>query len=628
MNIAARSSSTTGLTRRRFLTGAATIGAVSALSLAGCAPTGASSAADADALATGDAMIYTGSGSGRMGNILVKVGISGTAITSIDVVKQHETPMIANSALSRIPQLVIRNQSLDVDAVTGATITSFGLKEAIADALSQAGLSESDLAKTGKETGIVPEDPIEADIAVVGGGLTGLTAAVRALQNGKTVALFEETAHLGGSSCVSDGWITGAGTIMERAEGIEDSPEKFYSFLTQGSDDPAVVPFPENTRTYAETSGELMDWLDTYVNVDFGERKGGYGLYTPPDEPRIYGVNNGGGAMDMALIEIIQDEVQKGNASIILESRATSILKDDGGAVSGLKITYANGDVKEFPFKAVILGTGGYSHNQEMMPYKNCGSCSPSTASGHGWELAENAGAKMIERAVYAPYAGGIPNAGFEMRYQANLKLPGIIWINQEGTRMANEDKPLLAKAAWGKASDNIGFVVFSEAQLIDGLRPIVLTSYLEGELTPWQSVDLLNSLIDKGEVAWKAASAEELAKSAGIDAAAFVDTIETYNDHCDEGVDPDFGREGMQKLTGILYAIKTVPYQLQCTGGMRVNEDGNVLDESEKPIPGLYAGGEAIGMRQSSAGGQGGCGLGNAATWGYISANSASAYV
>lgn len=616
---------TGSLTRRGFLTGAVAVGAASALGFAGCAP-GATSAASAES-SPADVRTYTGSGAGRMGDIMVKVGIADNVIASVEVIKQHETPMIANSALSRIPQLVVRNQSLDIDAVTGATITSFGLKEAIGNALSQAGLSEKDLAKTGKDDGIKAEEPIEADIAVVGGGLTGLVAAARALQNGKRVALFEETAHLGGSSCVSDGWITGADTIMERAEGIEDSADQFYAFLTQGSEDPAIVPYPEITRTYAETSGPLMDWLDTYVNVDFGERKGGYGLYTPPDQPRIYGVNNGGGSMDMALIELIQSGIREGNASVVLEARATNILKDDG-AVSGLEITYADGTVKEFPFKAVIMGTGGYSHNQDMMPYANCGTCSPSTASGHGWELAENAGACMLPPSIYAPYAGGIPNAGFEMRYQANLKFPGAIWMGLEGARMANEDVPLLAKGAWGKASDNVGYVVFSDAQRVEGLRPIVLTSYLEGELTPWQSAELLDSLVDEGKVAWKADSAVELARAAGIDEAAFAQTIETYNGYCDAGNDADFGRTGLQKLEGALYALKTVPYQLQCTGGIRVNADANVLDASEQPIPGLYAGGEAIGMRQSSAGGQGGCGLGNAATWGYIAADSASAYV
>lgn len=614
------------VSRRSFLAGAAALGAVSALGFAGCAPA-SEKGSDAGASVEGDAVVATGSGAGRMGDIMVKMSLVGSTITGIEVIKQHETPMIANSALSRIPELVIRNQLLDVDAVAGATITSFGLKAAIEDALANAGLSKSDLAKTGSDSGILVEEPIEADIAVVGGGLTGLVATARALQNGKKVVLFEETAHLGGSSCVSDGWITGADTIMERAEGVEDSAEQFYAFLTQGSDDPAIVPYPENTRKYAEMAGPVLDWLDTYANVDFGDRAGGYGLYTPPDQPRIYGVNNGGGALDMALIQLIQDGIRDGNASVVLEARATSILKDESGAVSGLEITYADSTVREYAFKAVVLATGGYSHNEEMMPYENCGTCSPSTASGHGFELAEAAGANMLPPEIYAPYAGGIPNAGFEMRYQANLKLPGEIWVNQEGARMANEDYPLLAKAAWGKASGNIGFVVFSEAQLVEGLRPIVMTSYLEGELTPWQSRDLLDELVAEGDVAWKADSASELAKAAGIDG-ALAETLEAYAGYCDAGEDPDFGRTKMQKLEGALYAIKTIPYQLQCTGGARVDPSAAVLDEKDEPIAGLFAGGEAIGMRQSSAGGQGGCGLGNAATWGYIAADSASEYV
>ena len=315
-----------GISRRGFIGGVAATAALSAFGLAACAPggqkeqTSASAAssddADADAEPAGEPIVVTGSGTGRMGDIMVKVGLTGSTITSIDVIKQHETPLIANSALSRIPNLVVKNQSLDVDAVCGATITSFGLREAIGDALSKAGLSAGDLANSGNDTGIRVEEPIEADIAVIGGGLTGLVATVRALQNGKSVVLFEETAHLGGSSCVSDGWLTGADTIMERAEGIEDSPDKFYAFLTQGGNDPAVVPYPDITRAYVEASGPLMDWLDTYVNVDFGERKGGYGLYTPPDLPRIYGVNNGGGAMDLALIQLIQQGIDEGKASV------------------------------------------------------------------------------------------------------------------------------------------------------------------------------------------------------------------------------------------------------------------------------------------------------------------------
>lgn len=632
-----------GLSRRDFLAGAgAALGAAGIAGLTGRASAFADEAEDEAAAeeeiaveeetadsadsadAEGELQIYTGSGEGRKGDIMVKVGISGTTLESIEVIKQHETPQIANSAISRIPQLMIKNQTVNVDAVTGATITSYGIIAAVKDALDQAGLSDDDLAHTGEDDGVVAETPIDADIAVIGGGLTGLVATVRALENGQKVVLFEETAHVGGSCCVSDGWVTGADTIMEQQEGIEDSVDQFYAFLAS---DESAVPYPDITYKFAETAGTVLDWLDTYVNVDFGDREGGYGLYVAPDVPRIYGVNNGGGSMVLSLVELIQDGIAEGNCSVILEARATSILKDDAGAVSGVEITYNNGNVLDYPCKAVILATGGYSNNEDMMPYANCGACSPSTASGHGWDLAATADAKTYDIAAYAPYAGGIRNEGFEMRYQANMSLPGEIWVNLEGTRMANEDNALLAKSAWGLATDNIGYVVFSENQLYSGCRPIVLTSYLEGELTPWESMDLLDELIEDGQVAWKADSAEELAELAGIDA-AFATTISDYNSYVDAGEDPDFGREDLEKLEGTLYAIKTVPYQLQCSGGVLITVDAEVYGSDDEVIPGLYAGGEAIGMRQACGGSQGGCGLGNAYTWGYIAADSACAYV
>lgn len=623
--------------RRSFVTGAAaSAAALTAISLSGtlASPAHAADAGAGGAGAHGDTgeapetVYYDGSAAGRRGRIYVKVGLAGTRIVSVDVVKQRETPLIAATALSRIPQLIVRNQSLDVDSVTGATMTSAGIRLAVADALDKAGLSDDDLANSGRETGVMAQVPPAADIAVVGAGLTGLVATVRALQLGKTVALIEESGHVGGSSCVSDGWITGADTIMERTEGTQDSADQFYAFLSQGSDDPSVVPYPEVVRRFAETAGPVLDWLDSYVNVDFGDRKGGYGLYVAPDQPRIYGVNNGGGAMDDALMELVQDAVAEGRCSVTLECRATKIDRDETGCVSGLELTFADGTAAAYPCRAVIAATGGYTHNQDMMPYENCGSCSPSTASGHGWKLLENAGALMDPRAKFAPYAGGIPVSGFEMRYQANLKMPGIVWIAPEGTRMGNEDVPLMAKKLWGTATGNVGYILFSEAQRSDAVRPIVLTSYLEGELTPWESWNLLDNLVAWDEVAWKAETAEELGEKAGIDPGALAATVETYNGYCATGSDPEFGRTNLQELVGTLYLVKTVPYQLQGTGGARVTPEAEVLDADEAVIAGLFAGGEAIGMRQACGGSQGGCGLGHAATFGYIAAESACAYL
>ena len=620
------------ISRRSFLTGAAAIGAVSAMGFAGCASEEASdnNASSTSSTSEGNRVTYTGSGAGRMGDIMVKVELDDTTITSVNVYKHHESPLIADSALTRIPQLVVKNQSVDFDAVSGATITSAGLRAAINDALEQAGLSAHDLAQTGSEAGVIVEEPIEdAVVAVIGGGLSGMTCAARLLQNGVKTVLFEETAHVGGSSCVSDGWITGAGIQMQKEQGVEDSPELFYEFLSKDGNDPAIIPYPEITKEFSVKAGEVMDWLDRYVNVDFGDRIGGNGLYVPPNVPRIYGVNSGGAGLGRTLIQLIQNDIQAGNASIVLEARATNLLQDDSGAVTGVEITYADGTVKEYNYQAVVLCTGGYSHNEELLPYENCGSCSPSTASGHGFELAKNAGALLDMTQVAPAYAGGIPNAGFEMRYEHNFSgFKGALWINQEGTRMANEDISLLAKAAWQNASNNIAFFVFSEAQRVDYLRPIKLTSYLEGELTPWQSWNILDEFIEKGEVAFKADTVEELADLAGIDGTALAATIEAYNGYCDAGVDPDFERKGLQKLEGALYAIKGIPYQLQTGGGVRITAKAEALDTNENVISGLYIGGETVGMKQSSGASQGGCGLGTAATWGYVAADSASEYV
>jgi len=593
----------------------------------GCSSSKATSKASEEANAA-----FTGTGEGHNGDIVVKVGMDGKTITSVTVVKQSETAYIANPALTRIPELIVKNQSLEFDAVAGATMTTDGIREAVSAALAQADLSADDLAKSGTATGLVAEKPIEADIAIVGGGLSGLSALARLLQQGRKAVLFEESAHVGGSCCVSDGWITGAGTKLEKAQGIEDSPEKMCQYMLAAAKAMgAEAAYPEIVKAYCDKSGEVVDWLDSYINVDFGDRTGGYGLYVAPDTPRIYGVP-GGDRLVEALLNIIDDGIAAGNASIILDAHVTGIKQGADGTVNGLEVTYATGDVETFDYRAVLLCTGGYSSNRDMLDqngFTKYGSGAPATAAGHGFELAQSAGAQLVLMQMSTPYPASINMGTLARRYKANVSLPGCIWVSKLGKRVVSEDKAVMAMPAWGRMPEQTGYVVFSEAQRIDGTRPIVKTSYLDAEITPWQSWDMLDELVGKSKSAFKAESATELAQLAGIDAASLEATIESYNASCEAGVDGEFGRKNnLQKLEGTLYAIMSYPYQIQTSGGVRMSTNAEVLDGNGKAIPGLFVAGEQAGFSQWSVGGHGGTGLGGAATWGYIAADAAKAYI
>lgn len=629
----------TSISRRDFAAGSAlTLGMGAALGGSQAIVRGAEAGSPAQtasgtgqAQAEGATATYTGVGAGRGGAIVAKVSLTGTTITSVDVIKHSETPFIATSALSRIPALVVANQSLDIDVVTGATYTSVGILAAVRDALAQAGIAEDQLAHSGTETGLVTEEPIDAPIAIVGGGLAGLTTLARVLQGGGRAVLFEETAHIGGSCCVSDGWVTGAGTLLERGEGIEDSPEQMYQYMMSRSEQlGATVPFPEIVEAYCMKAGEVLDWLDTYVNVDF-DRTGTYGLYVPPDVPRIYGTN-GGDRIVRALIETIAPSIQAGDAQIILDAKVTRILKDDAGAVSGIEVSYATGEVRELPFGAVVMCTGGYSSNSEVLEENgvfNYGTGAPSTARGHGLPVLSEAGCQMVLMQAASGYAAGLNLGSTEYLYKANNMVPGCIWVGTAGARIGNEDSYVAGMSAWSSTPDHVGYVVFDDHGRELGLRPIVHTGYLEPEVTPWEGWQMLDELVAAGEIAFASQDPAELAQRAGIDPDAFCATVEAYNGYCAAGVDPDFGRtQNLVPLEGTLYAIKTTPYQIQTCGGARISTTAQALGEDGAPIPGLFVAGEAAGFSQWSTGGHGGTGLGGAATWGYVAADAALAYV
>ncbi len=609
-----------GLSRRGFLMGLGAASGAFALGAAGCAP----KIDDGMGPLESDVKVFDGAAKGRNGDIVVKISLAGASIQSVSVVKHCENSLISDEALSRIPAEIVRCNTPNVDAVSGASLTSWGIIGAVKDALAQADVAESDLKQTSKPK-VPRQDPIRADVAVVGGGLAGLTCAARLLERGKTVALFEESGHLGGCAIAAYGWLLNVGTMLEEGEGTHDSPEQYLKHM----DDVAAlygekVEYPEVARAYAENNGPMVNWLDKSLNVDFGQRTGTLGIYDPEEIRRIYPINGFAKALVRTMIDRVEMGVREGKASIALEARVIKLLTASDGSVRGVRVRYANGDKLDYEYPATVLATGGFCHSikkqREYGVYENVGSCNPSTAEGHGLDIALDVGCQSVLMDRRASYGGGIKGESDEIRYLANLTTGGQIWVDARGKRLIKEDGTRFSQKAWNDAERNEMFVIFSEATLPPS--PIVnYYGYLEGELTPWQSQQMLVDLEAEGKVVFSGADAAELAAKAGIDAAALVKTIGDYNSYCDAGKDLEFGLEDLRKFEGKLYAIKTIPYLLMARGGLRVSPKAEALDAAQNPIGGLYVAGEQIGLHQYAGMISNGAGLGGATTWGYIAA-------
>lgn len=565
--------------------------------------------------------VYTAAGTGMGGDVNVTVTVEGGKIVSVEVGTHSETPGISDPAIEKIPAAIVEAQSADVAAVSGATVTSEAIKAAVAAALA---------GETAEKATV--EIPFEQpDVIVIGAGMSGLSAAVRASQLGANVLVFEQMARIGGSAAVAGGSIVGAETIIEKEAGIEDSIDLLYADFPRLGGEGNFNP--EVARKFAERAGTAVDWLDTFVGVNFGERMPTYGSYEPLNVNRVHfavpengdvsaSSGKGGTGFVSALKAKLDEYIAAGTACLLMETKVTDIVIEDG-VITGV-VADINGVETVVKAPSTIIATGGYGHNEAWLKefnFTNVATSTPASASGSGYDFARKAGAVFTGMDFCTAYGGAIPVTGFTKSLAANLYTnPGPIWVGLNGERFADETNAdsKLRSDAWTAAEENKVFIVYTD-KAINPEMPMI-TGAADANAA-------LAELIEAGEFVFKADTVEELAQKAGINAEALVKTIETYNADCAAGKDSLFGREAnlVAMEEGPYYAIMTIPYVLITSGGPQINADAQMVNAAGEVIPGAYLAGEIVGMGNVCGHTTiGGIGHGNCATWGMIAAENA----
>lgn len=566
--------------------------------------------------------VYEGSAQGMNGPVKVSVTVSGGAITEVKVVSHSETDGISDPAIEQVPAAIVAANSTEVDAASGATVTSTAIKAAVDAALS----------------GEVPEEAVEVtvpfehtDVIVVGAGFAGLSAAVRAAELGANVLLVEQSSAMGGCARLSGGSLVGVNTLQEKEQGTEDSPE----LLMQDFDRLGGVGNHNEVlaKTFAENCGAAVDWLDTYVGVDFGERTPTTGGYIALNVPRVhYAVpengdvsmssGKGGSGYVKALIAKLQEGVEAGNVCVMLDTRVTEVLFD-GSEVTGVKATNAFGE-RTYEAPSVILATGGYGGSEEWLKeynFTNVMTTCPDTATGDGYNFARALGAGFSGMDWVSAYAGGVYTGSFHKTLSANLyTCLQPIWVTLEGNRFVNEPVANSTEKSdgWHAATDNIVYVLFNKAMLSN---PADILYGVEDLQAAW------DEQLAQGENVFEAATIAELAQKAGIDEAGLTATVEAYNAACAGTAQDAFGRtENMIALEeGPFYAVKTIPYVMMTSGGPTMNEKAEIIREDGSVITGLYQCGEMVGSANIAGHSSvGGMAHGNCVTWGRIAAENA----
>ena len=537
---------------------------------------------------------YTGVGAGKNGDITVEVTFSADKIERITVVSHSETPSLSDAAIANIPTQIVEAQSLGVDAVSGATYTSNGIVDAVADAVKQAGGDVEALKNVQIASGEHVEEELTTDVVVVGGGGAGMSAAVRLAELGQQVILFEKASFLGGAISVSGGNQVIMGSQLQADNGVED--DSVESMVADFEANGAGKNNEEILTLFAENVGAATDWLVASCGIEFDAGLHQLGEYSHNRELAY----TGGGA---GFAERMRKAVERSGAAVYLSTKVESLLVEDG-AVVGVKAVSTDG-TKEYTVHAanVVLATGGYGNNKDMLTeeMKSALYYGPSTSTGDGIRMAEAVNAQTANMEYGKRYPNGIEvDTGIAKSTIAGNIVGwtmSAILVNADGNRVVNE-----------KASNRT--ILEEELQQPGGMLYLLLDSETfevwktklapagisEGDIEKYLAANgTITPVFAHGE------TLEEAAAAAGVNAENLAATVEKYNSFVEKGEDADFGRNAsyltMKIGAGPYYLIEQKPRFATTMGGLVVNTNMQVLNQDGNAISGLYAAGETCGQ-------------------------------
>jgi len=512
---------------------------------------------------------WTGSGEGRSGSIIAKVVVKNHLVEQVTIVSQSESVFAQESINSIVTSAIGRQNlmSVEVDGISGATLTSTGVIDAINMAL-QAAMGKQ------TETNRTYEDGT-CDIVIVGAGGAGLSAAVAAAEtNGSLkIVVLEKQGIVGGNTNYSTGGINAAETDIQKELGIEDSKQLFYDDIMRGGKQENI---PLLVRNFVEHAPITISWL-TGLGADLSD----VGLMGGSSVRRTHRPQ-GGTAIGPHLMKVLKTASSKDNIEIRTSNKVTGLLTE-GNAVIGVKVQNADGSSYKLTSKAVIIATGGFGANLDMVT-----SLQPSlngfatlnhpgaTGDAFNWVTAIGGATIQMANIQIHPTAEATNHILITEAVRGN----GAILVNLGGQRFCNEmDTRDIVSAAILKQETGEAFLVFDQA---------VRKSLASIETYANQH------LLSEG------ATIEELANHVGIPAERLSDAVSRYNAQQKAGHDDDFGRSATEMPVALetspFYAVRVTPAIHHTMGGLSVNTETQVLRADGTPITGLYAAGEVTG--------------------------------
>ncbi|SET53047.1 fumarate reductase flavoprotein subunit [Natronincola peptidivorans] len=555
---------------------------------------------------------YTASAPGHNGDITVEVTVDEYEIKEVKVLKHNESPGITDAAIERIPKAIVDDQTLAVDIVTGATITCDAIIAAVTEALKQADADIAALSvKKEREDAIGEAVEYTTDVVVIGGGGAGLAAAVSAHQNGAKVIVLEKMPRLGGNTILSGGAFNAAGSPRQVAQGIEDSVELHYTQTFEGGDEQGT---PELVRILVENAYPAVEWLES-LGMKFNDEVFTVlgGLWPRAHRPST--------PLGTGFIDTYQEYINAtDDIEVLLDTEALELIVADG-KIAGVMAKGLKGDVIVHANNGVVLATGGFAVNNELLEAYNQSwpslagikSTNHPGATGDGLVMAEAVGANLIGLGDIQLLPLGDPNTG-SLAGNIEKGVENRIFVNKSGDRFVDEGaRRDVMTLALMEQQDSFLWVIIDSSDYPTGDEK---NNFNES----------MNELVEQGR-AFKGDTLEELAAAIDVPAENLVKAVEEFNKAAETGGPDAFGRTLFERKIeqGPFYAGARMPTVHHTMGGVEINTYAQVLDGNGAVISGLYAAGEVTGGIHGSNR-LGGNALADIAVFGRIAGESAAA--
>jgi fumarate reductase flavoprotein subunit len=575
---------------------------------------------------------------GHSGSLPMKVSFSEKRIESIDINTEGETEGIADVVFVRIPDKILEGQTLNVDALSGASETSNAVIDGVAKAVKLAGVNPDILKRRPKPASSRNREDEEytCDVVVVGGGGAGLSAAATVLQNGSSAIVLEKYPAVGGNTIRSGGPVNAADPEWQGE--FDENPGERHTIEALVNTEESLIhseyledfralkkEFAAYQEKFGTQKGHLFDSpllhrMQTYFGGKRTDLNGNsiYGQYdlvkimtdralesvkwleeigVEYDKSIVFApvgalwrrghkpVKSYGTAFIVSLSKYVEEHSGK----IITDSPVKEFLIEDG-EIKGVIATGVNGQKITIHAKAVVLASGGFGANTKMLKEYNTywsnidddiRTTNSYAMTGDGIVLGKTVGAALTGMGFTQMMPVSDPETG-ELFSGVQVPPENFVIVNKEGKRFVNEfsGRDVLTKAAIDQGSL---FYLIAD----DEIKKTAANT----------SQEKLDRQVEAGTL-FRADTIEELAVKVGMDPKILRDTVDKYNSYVDEGFDPEFHKDtfSLKVEKAPFYATPRKPAVHHTMGGLKIDTKTHVLDENGQPIKNLYAAGEVAG--------------------------------